>query len=180
MDGTVARIDAAGRVVATIAVGGKPESVAAGEDAVWVATHAQAAGRLTPAQYEAELGRIHDRVYDLARDVLQPILQDRVAVTPRPLDPAIAFQLQVLNDRLAAEIRALSPPGALAGDHQEYLEGLAAMGRLYVRLAEAFESNADSRIFLALSELDSEWIRIRARMPDELRSATVSWPLTGA
>jgi YVTN family beta-propeller protein len=182
MDGTVSRIDPTGRVVASIPVGGRPESVAPSEDAVWVATHAPLPGKLTAAQYKTELRRIHDRVYDLARDVVQPVHRARTGLTLQndvtQLDPEIGNQLRVLNERLAAEIRALKLPDALAADQRRYLEGLAALGSLYVRLAEAFASHDYDMLLLAFSELDSEWIRIRARMSDELRSATASWPLS--
>jgi hypothetical protein len=178
------RLDATGRVAATVPVGGRPESITASEDAVWVATHAPPAGKLTPAQYATELGRIHARVYNLARDTMQLARRTSTGTPPRSdltrLEPQIGHQLRVLNDRLAAEIRALSPPNALVPDQRRYLDGLAGMGPLYVRLAEAFASQDYGRLLLAFSELDSELIRIRARMSDELRSATVSWPLTGA
>jgi YVTN family beta-propeller protein len=184
MDATVMRIDATGRVAATVSVGGRPESITASEEAVWVATHAPPAGKLTPAQYATELGRIHARVYNLARDTMQLARRTSTGTPPRSeltrLEPQIGHQLRVLNDRLAAEIRALSPPNALVPDQRRYLDGLAGMGPLYVRLAEAFASQDDGLLSLAFSELDSELIRIRARMSDELRSATVSWPLTGA
>ena len=183
MDGTVSRIDATGRVVARIPVDGRPESVAGDEGAVWVATHSPPPGKLTAAQYTAELRRIHDRVYGLARDAMQPARFDRAADFASAfagLEPPFARQLRILNDRLAGEIRALSPPDGLARDQGRYLEGLETMGRLYVSLAEAYEREDEDAIFVAFSELDSEWIRLRARMPGGLRSATVSWPLTGA
>ena len=189
LDGTVTRIDrATGRVVLTIPVGGRPESVVAGADRLWLATHALPDRALTENEYATEVRRLHLRTYDIAGDVMRPMRQLyarflestalRAAVSR--MDPAFVAQLRILNSRLAAELAELRPPEHVVADQARYVEGLGRMGALYRQLAAAFSTRDQTTIHGAFIAIDSEWIRIRAAMPELLRKATVSTPLTSA